>query len=348
MPNFDYDKTMQSLMTPAIMSQVSAVHEYRGRQLLYESTRADALERLCEVARIQSTGASNRIENIRTSEARLRELMEQKTEPRNRDEHEIVGYRYVLDLIHSSYDDIPVTPNVILQLHRDLFRNVGVTFAGHWKDTDNVIAEELANGELVERFRPPSAVATPAAVQDLCVEYRRCVEQGTYDPLLASLAFVFDFVCIHPFNDGNGRMSRLLTLLLLYKCGYNVGKYVSIEKEIEDTKSSYYDALAASSGGWDSGSNDYAPIVSYLLGATIACYKELDRRVGLLDEGGSYEDKVRRLFGELAGSISKPELLERIPGMSRATADRVLQKLQAEDVVERIGAARATRYRLRA
>ena len=218
-------------MSPEIMSSIGDMREHRGRQALYEATRPDVLESLVEVAKIQSTSASNKIENIATSDKRLRDLMAEKAEPKNRDEREIAGYRFVLDTIHERHDAVPVTPGVILQLHRDLYRFTGDSFAGRWKDSDNVIAERSASGEMVARFRPTSAAATPAAVDAICREYRAQIEAGTYDPVLVSLVFVFDFVSIHPFNDGNGRMSRLLTLLLLYRCGYTVGKYVSIEKE---------------------------------------------------------------------------------------------------------------------
>ncbi len=281
---------------------------------------------------------------------RLRELVDQRTEPRNRDEREIAGYRYVLDLIHTSHDDIPVTPNVILQLHRDLYRYLDVSFAGRWKDTDNRIAERLPSGELVTRFVPTPAVptpavATPAAVEAICEQYREQVERGLYDPLLTSLVFVFDFVSIHPFNDGNGRMSRLLTLLLLYKNGYDVGKYVSVEAEIERSKETYYDALRASSAGWARGDADYAPFVTYMLGVVGACYAELDRRMQAVASGASGEEALRKFFDSLVGSASKREILDALPSLSQRTAERLLQKLQREDYVEKVGAARATRYR---
>ena len=303
------------------------------------------LDRLCEVAKIQSTGASNRIENISTSEVRLRELMERKVEPKNRDEREIAGYRYVLDMIHESHDSIPVTPGVILQLHRDLYRFQDVSFAGRWKDSDNVIAERAEDGSMVARFVPTSAAATPSAIERICEECARWARDGTYDPLLVSLVFAFDFVSIHPFNDGNGRMSRLLTLLLTHRSGYDVGKYVSIEAEIERTKGTYYEALAASSIGWADGESDYAPFVTYMLGVMAACYADLDARVILLSSGGKGEDILRAYFANLAGAATKRRILDDNPTLSRRTAERVLQKLQAEGYIEKVGAARATAYR---
>lgn len=345
MAQFCYERALRGLMTPEVVSALGSVRERRGRQGLYRVMYPEALDRLCEVARIQSTGASNRIENVSTTDRRLRELMERRVEPRNRDEREIAGYRYVLDLIHERHDDIPVTPGVILQLHRDLYRYLDVSFAGRWKDSDNRIAERLPTGELVTRFTPTPAVATPSAVGEICGEYRAKVGEGTYDPLLVSLVFVFDFVSIHPFNDGNGRMSRLITLLLLYRNGYDVGKYVSLEAEIERTKETYYEALGASSVGWARGEGDYVPFVTYMLGVIAACYEELDRRMALVASSGSGEDALRSYFDGLVGSASKREILDAVPTLSQRTLERLLQRLQLEGYVERVGAARATRYR---
>lgn len=345
MAQFDYEGVLQNLMTPEVVSALGNVREHRGKQELYKSLQPAVLDRLCEVAKIQSTGASNRIENISTSEVRLRELMERKVEPKNRDEREIAGYRHVLDMIHESHDSIPVTPEVILQLHRDLYRFQDVSFAGRWKDSDNVIAERAEDGSMVARFVPTSAAATPSAIERICEEYARWARDGTYDSLLVSLVFAFDFVSIHPFNDGNGRMSRLLTLLLTYRSGYDVGKYVSIEAEIERTKGTYYEALAASSIGWADGESDYAPFVTYMLGVMAACYADLDARVMLLSSGGKGEDVLRAYFADLVGTATKRRILDDNPTLSRRTAERVLQKLQAEGYIEKVGAARATAYR---
>ena len=345
MTQFDYDKKLSRLMTPEVVAALGSIREHRGKQSLYIETKPDVLDKLCEVAKIQSTGASNRIENISTTDARLRKLMEQKAEPRNRDEREISGYRYVLDMIHESHNDIPVTPGVILQLHRDLYRYLDTSFAGRWKDSDNTIAERLPTGELVARFTPTTAAATPAAIQEICDSYADEIEKGIYDPLLVSLVFAFDFVSIRPFNDGNGRMSRLMTLLLLYRNGYTVGKYISIEAEIEKTKETYYEALGASSIGWAEGESDYEPFVTYMLGVIGACYATLDERFSLLSPGGSNEDALLEYFDSLVTSASKREVMDANPTMSQRTIERILQKLQAEGYIEKIGAARATRYR---
>ena len=347
MAQFEYEKTLDALMIPEVVSALGDIRELRGRTASLSATNPETFSALVEVAKIQSTGASNRIENISTSDRRLRELMADKTEPRSRDEREIAGYRYVLDEIHESHDAIPVTPNVILQLHRDLYRYSGDSYAGRWKDSDNVIAERTAEGELVARFVPTSAVGTPVAVDRICSEYARQIDAGIHDPLLASLVFAFDFVSVHPFNDGNGRMSRLLTLLLMYKNGYDVGKYISVEKEIERSKETYYEALAASSLGWRDGENDYAPFVTYMLGIVAACYRELDGRFSLAGRPAGNEGAVRAFFGGLVGTATKREILDANPGMSQRTLERILARLQSEGVVEKVGAARSTAYRCR-
>lgn len=342
---FDYDEILSSLMTPKVMAALGDVRERKGRQRIYAQSQPETLVKLCEVAKIQSTGASNRIENISTTDRRLRELMTEDAKPRNRDEREIAGYRYVLDIIHSSHDEVPVTPNIILQLHRDLYRYVDTSFAGKFKDSDNAIAERTADGELVVRFKPTSAAATPSALERICSEYQCQIAAGVYDPLLVSLVFAFDFVSIHPFNDGNGRMSRLITLLLMYRNGYTVGKYVSVESEIEASKETYYEALAESSKGWLEGKSSYEPFVVYMLGVVAACYGKLDERVAAVAFSGSNEGILRRYFDDLIGSASKRQIMDDNPVMSQRTVDRLLQKLQAEGCIEKVGAARATRYR---
>lgn len=345
MTQFDYSKALGSLMIPKVISALGDIRELKGKTTLLSGANPESFAALVKIAKIQSTSASNRIENISTSDKRLRELMFDKTEPKNRDEREIAGYRRVLDLIHESHDDIPVTPGVILQLHRDLYRFSGDSHAGKWKDSDNVIAERTAQGELVARFITTSAAATPDAIDAICREYSQHIAAGTYDPLLVSLVFAFDFVSIHPFNDGNGRMSRLLTLLLMYRAGYDVGKYVSIEQKIEQTKETYYEALAASSRGWREGENDYAPFVTYMLGIVSACYRELASRFSLVGASAGNEEAVRAYFDKLIGTATKRQILDANPEMSQRTLERILSKLQDEGVIEKVGAARSTAYR---
>ena len=219
MRSFDYIESGKTLLTPHTTSLLAAIHEAKGRQSIQTTIRPDILGTLVAVARIQSTDASNRIEGISTSDSRLNDLVSEKVTPRNRNEEEIAGYRDALSVIHESHDYIPITPNVILQLHRDLFRHTPLTFAGHFKDSDNVIIERDAHGTSTVRFAPPSALVTPELIERACSAYTQAIRDGHTDPLLAIAMFILDFICIHPFNDGNGRMSRLVTLLLLYRNG---------------------------------------------------------------------------------------------------------------------------------
>lgn len=344
MNEFNYNIALSKLMTPEIMNLVSGISAYQGREEIYRKLKPASLEKLEQVARIQSTESSNRIEGILTTNARLKALMSEKSVPQNRNEAEIAGYRSVLDLIHSSHDDIPVTPSVILQLHRDLYSHQQMAFAGRWKDSDNVIMERRADGDMYVRFRPTSAIATPHAIESLCSEYNKSINEHTYSALLATALFAFDFVSIHPFLDGNGRMSRLLTLLLLYKNGFNVGKYISIERAIEGSKETYYDALQASSHRWETGENDPAPFASYMLGVILSCYKKLDERVALVASPATPEDAVRRFFERNLGARTKQEVVEGCPEYSFHTVERAIQRLLKSGALEKVGAARSTAY----
>lgn len=343
---FDYSQLPPDVMSHDIGRLLSAIHEFRGKQSLYQATRPETLDALRAVAKIQSTAASNRIEGIYTSDKRLPGLIAEKLSPENRAEQEILGYRNVLATIHESHDHIPLTPGIILQLHRDLLRPTGLSIGGHWKDSDNVIAEVGTDGVMRPRFVPTPASETPRAVEALCTSYADAIRADQYDPLLLIPLVIFDFVSIHPFNDGNGRMSRLLTLLLLYKNGYEVGKYVSIENEIERTKESYYESLALSSAGWHEGKNRYAPFVEYLLGVILSTYRDLDEMVASA-EGADFSKgaRIKRCLKNQVKPISKSELHELNPDISLVTIGRTLRALLEKGTIEKLGAARATKYR---
>lgn len=344
--NFDYSISLPSICTPVTMGAVAAIHEYKGKQELYQALKPESFEKLAAVARVQSIGSSNKIEGIETTDARLEALAAGEIEPRNRNECEIAGYRYVLDLIHERYAHIPVTPNVILQLHRDLYSMEEASFAGRWKDSDNAIVGRLPDGRLQTRFEPTSAAATPEAVESLCQTYNESIRQGVFSPLLCVAQFVFDFVSIHPFVDGNGRMSRLFMLLLLYQNGYLVGKYSSLEGKIECTKQTYYEVLRESSAGWAVRENDYLPFVTYFLGIVLSCYRELDEKLGIVNASNSNEDLIRNCLAKAIVPISKREIERSCPMLSTRTIERTLQKMAKEGAVLKIGAARATCYQL--
>lgn len=344
--DFDYSISLPSICTPETMGAVAAIHEYKGKQELYQALQPESFEKLAAVARVQSIGSSNKIEGIETTDARLEALAAGKVVPRNRDECEIAGYRYVLDLIHERYAHIAATPNVILQLHRDLFDMERASFAGRWKDSDNAIVERLPGGRLRTRFEPTSAAATSDAVESLCRIYNESIEQGVFSPLLCVAQFVFDFVSIHPFVDGNGRMSRLLMLLLLYQNGYLVGKYISLEGKIERTKQTYYEVLQNSSAGWAARENDYLPFVTYFLGIVLSCYRELDEKLSTINASIGNEGLIRDCLTKAIVPISKREIERSCPTLSTRTIERTLQKMVREGAVLKIGAARATCYQL--
>lgn len=342
---FHYDDLERDLFTPEIMNTVSAVHEYKGRHDLFIETEPDILKGMLEIARIQSTGASNRIEGIFTSDDRLRELVAYKAEPRNRSEAEIAGYREVLATIHENYEYITPSPNVILQLHRDLYAFTPSASGGTWKNGDNVIAETGRDGQRRVRFQPVPAFETPEAVEGLCAAFLEAIRAEKFDPLLLIPAFVLDFLCIHPFNDGNGRMSRLLTLLLLYRAGYPVGKYVSLEMIIERSKETYYEALQASSQGWHEGSNTYVPFVKYSLGVVLHAYREFTERVKhVQNKGLSKSERVRAMFDETPGKLTKKEIAAACPDISLATIEAALGELVKSGYVQKIGAGKKTGY----
>ena len=342
---YNYSKVPSSLICSDVMDLLSAVHEFKGKQDLYVEARADILTHLLNVAKIQSIDASNRIEGIYTSDERLKALMKSTTKPRNRSEEEIAGYREVLRLIHESYDHIPLKSNIILQLHRDLYQFNPLVQRGKYKAADNVIAE--TNGDGIERirFKPLPAFETPEAVNMLTDSLTEALNEGKIDPLLLIPQFIMDFLCIHPFTDGNGRLSRLLTLLLLYRCGYLVGKYISIEKIIENTKETYYEVLEESSALWLQGKNNILPFVKYFLEVLLKAYRNFEERINLMSNKHlSKPERIRTLFAGTLGKLSKQDILDRLPDTSISTVEATLAMLLKERFIVKDGAGKRTRY----
>lgn len=345
MRQFDFKKEYIKLLTPDIVAMLTAIHDFRGEQLLYIEADKDALAQLLEIAKIQSTEASNRIEGIIITDERLKKIVREKTMPKTRGEKEIAGYRDVLNTIHEKYDYIPPRSSIILQLHRDLFKYSGLPIGGSYKAADNMITEQLPDGSQRVRFQPVPAWETPETMENLCRAYLQAVQDAEMDPLLLMAIFVLDFLCVHPFNDGNGRMSRLLTLLLLYRAGYIVGKYVSIEKLIADSKETYYEALQESSDGWHEGENDYAPFVRYMLGVILAAYREFSSRVHLLTKGKFTKiERVREIIKNHLGTITKSEIKAECPDISTITVQRALADLLEKGEITKIGGGRYTKY----
>ena len=345
MRTLNYKTEYQKLLSPEIVSYLAQIHEQKGQQNLFIEAQKDALSELLEIAKIQSTEASNRIEGIITTDDRLKKIVMNKTTPKDRSEREIAGYRDVLNTIHENYDFIPVRPGMILQLHRDLYKFSNSAIGGSFKNSDNIIAEELPDGTKRVRFQPVPAWETAEAIDSLCSAFQVALTDPELDPLLLIPMFILDFLCVHPFNDGNGRMSRLLTLLLLYRSGYFVGKYISLERLIADSKETYYEVLQDSSIGWHEGTNDYLPFVRYMLGIVIAAYREFTSRIDvLITRGLSKPERVREIIRSTTGKITKTQIMAQCPDISQKTVERALKDLMDSGEILKIGGGRYTSY----
>lgn len=343
----NYINTYEKLLTPEIVSYLTQIHYYKGLQTLLVNQNQEALAELLEIAKIQSTEASNRIEGIVTSDERLKKILSKKTTPRNREECEISGYRDVLSTIHENFDFIPIKPNMILQLYRDLYKFTDSNNLGSFKKTDNVIKEIYPDGTERIRFEPVSALETEYAMESICIAYQNAIKDKQKDPLLLISMFILDFLCIHPFDDGNGRMSRLLTLLLLYRSNFIVGKYISIERLIADTKENYYSSLRESSISWHEGCNSYIPFVRYMLGVVIAAYKDFTERANILIiQDLSKPERIKKIISEYVGKITKSKIIEQCPDISSKTVERTLRELLDNQDIVKIGSGRYTCYKI--
>ena len=332
------------------MSYLTQIHEHKGRQELYSRQKPVELEKLIEVAKVQSVESSNRIEGIITTSSRIGQIVREKTTPKNRDEKEIAGYRDVLNTIHESHDYISVTGNMILQLHRDLMKYSESGLGGTYKITQNYLKETRADGTEFIRFTPVPPYETAPCIDAVCENYRTAIEAHKVDSLLLIPVFIHDFLCIHPFNDGNGRMSRLLTLLLLYRSGYEVGKYISIKKHIEKTKDAYYEALEEASEGWHEETDNPMPFIKYMLGIILACYREFEERVEAIGEirtvtvKSKAYDIVKAAVDSKIGKFSKKDIANICPSISEKSVEAAVRKLVGEGYIERHGTGRNTFY----
>ncbi len=342
MRRFNYSILKDEKWDIEIVNYLSYIHEEKGKQFLYLKQKPDELNGLVEIAKIQSTESSNSIEGIRTTETRLRQLMSEKTTPRNRDEKEIAGYRDALHIVHENFEYIPLTPNYILQLHKIMFSHTDSSFGGTFKNVQNYISTTDAAGQRYTLFTPLAAYETPVAMQKICDEFNYVIGEGKVNPLLVIPVFIHDFLCIHPFIDGNGRMSRLLTTLLLYRSGYEIGKYISLEAKIAGDKGAYYDALELSQTGWHEEKDDPTAFIKYLLGTIIAAYREFEDRINIISP--SSFDTVSKAVQSKIGKFTKREILELCPSVSASTVERHLKKLCANGVISKKGGGRSTFY----
>lgn len=341
---FNYTKINERKWDSELLGLIAAIYKEAGKQEMYLKQRPEELEKLVEIAKVQSTEASNAIEGIRTTNTRIRQLVAEKTAPKNRSEQEIAGYRDVLNIIHESFDAIPITRNYILQLHKFLYSHSNNPIAGQTKNMQNFISASYPDGHTEILFTPLAPFETPEALDRICEEYNRVIGNMELEPLIAIPVFIHDFLCIHPFNDGNGRMSRLLTTLLLYRSGFYVGKYISLEAKIAKNKDLYYDALSASQEGWHEGKDDPVPFVKYLLGTILAAYRDFEDRFALVETKLPAIETVRRATENKIGRFTKQDIRELCPSLSLSSVEGALRKLVTAGELRREGNGKNTYY----
>lgn len=341
---FNYSEIKNQKWDSDILSLIAAIYKEAGKQEMYLKQRPEELEKLFEIAKIQSTEASNAIEGIVTTSTRIRQLVEEKTAPQNRDEQEIAGYRDVLNIIHENFDAIPISQRYILQLHKILYSHMNNPMAGKTKSVQNYISATYPDGHVETLFTPLAPYETPEALDKICEEYNRVIGNMEVEPLIVVPIFIHDFLCIHPFNDGNGRMSRLLTTLLLYRNGFYVGKYISLEAKIAKNKDLYYNALGRSQDGWHEGMEDVVPFIKYLLGIVLSAYKDFEERFALVETKRSALEMVRCATMNKLGRFTKQDIRELCPSLSISSIEGALRKLVASGELKREGVGKNICY----
>ncbi len=341
---FNYSAIKEQKWDSDILGYIAAIYKEAGKQELYLKQRPEELEKLVEIAKIQSTEASNAIEGIVTTSTRIKQLVEEKTTPKNRDEQEIAGYRDVLNIIHENFDAIPISRNYILQLHKIMYSHMNNPMAGQTKNVQNYISATYPDGHTEILFTPLPPHETPEALDRICEEYNKVIGNFELEPLLAIPIFIHDFLCIHPFNDGNGRMSRLLTTLLLYRNGFYVGKYISLEAKIAKNKDLYYNALNKAQHGWHDGTEDVIPFVKYILSIILAAYKDFEDRFSLVEKKLPAIEMVRKATQNKIGRFTKQDIRELCPSLSISSIEASLRKMVDAGELKREGNGKATCY----
>lgn len=344
MRTFNYSDLTDQKWDSDILGYIAAIYKEAGKQELYLKQRPEELEKLVEIAKIQSTEASNAIEGIVTTSTRIKQLVEERTTPRNRNEQEIAGYRDVLNIIHESFEVIPLSQNYILQLHKIMYSHMNNPMAGRTKNNQNYITAKYPDGHIETIFTPLAPYETPEALNRICEEYNRVIGNMEVEPLIAIPIFIHDFLCIHPFNDGNGRMSRLLTTLLLYRSGFYVGKYISLEAKIAKNKDLYYSALNQSQDGWHEGCEDALPFIKYFLGIVLSAYRDFEDRFSIIEEKLPSIDIVRKATLNKIGKFTKQDIRELCPALSISSIESALRKMVASGELKREGSGKSTFY----
>ena len=331
--------------THSQLATLRALGEFQGKQQLYSVQLPEVLKGLQKAATIESTESSNRLEGVIISTQRLHALMLKDATPRSRSEQEIAGYRDALNLIHESGKEMPFSEGTIRQLHGLMYRYMPQP-GGQWKATNNDIIERQPDGRSRVRFAPVPAHLTPMAMADLIAHYRSALDQHLTDSLVLVPLAILDFLCIHPFPDGNGRMARLLTLQLLYHFDYAVGRFISLERLFEESKETYYETLEASSQGWHDGQHDSMPWLNYFWGVLLRAYREFETRVGALEHGhGAKGERVRAEVLRRQHPFAISDIEEACPGVSRDMVRHVLRTMKDEGLITPEGKGRGARWR---
>lgn len=345
MRKFDYSFLDNGLLPAKLVNLTANITSLKTMANVRKEEHIKVFTELEAIAKIQSVKSSNEIEGIITSDERINEIVNQNSSPLNHNEAEIAGYRDALSIIHTGYENIDFREIDILRLHDTMMSLTGYEYGGKYKTDDNVIMEVDSYGNRKVRFRPTPASETSKAMEQLELAYMAAKSDSNINQLLLIPCVILDFLCIHPFRDGNGRMSRLLSLLLLYKNGYDAGKYVSFEEQINKYKSYYYDALKQSSSGWESNNNSYFPFIENFLSTLYMCYKELDKRFAVVN--GNKITKSARIEATVLNSltpISKKEVCQLLPDVSPTTVEAVISSMVKSGAIKKIGNSRATRY----
>lgn len=325
-------------------ASLRAIGEYRGRQELYYQQIPEVLERMRQVAVIESTESSNRMEGILAPHERIEAMVLNNSTPQNRPEQEVAGYRDALELIHESFKYMEFTPNVTLQIHALLYRFLSED-GGRWKPSDNEITETLPDNSKRVRFKCVTAVQTPMYMDELTRLYKERVELEAKEPLVIIPLAILDFLCIHPFRDGNGRAARLITTLLLYHFDYQVARYISLERVIEESKETYYEALYASSIGWHEGNHNVMPWLNYFWGMLIRAYKEFEERVGSIKPGkGSKTDQVINTIEKKLGPFAISDIESECQGIGRDQIRNVIRQLRDSGKIVSTGKGRSAKW----
>lgn len=345
MRKFDYSFLDNGLLPANLISITGSIYSLRTAAGTRKEEYAQVFTELEAIAKLQSVKSSNAIEGIVTSDQRISEIVNQRSAPFNHNEAEIAGYRDALNVVHSGYEHLSFGEHDILALHKTMMSVAGYEFGGQYKVTDNVIMEIAADGTRSVRFRPIPAEQTEHAMQQLELAYLDACSNANINQLLLIPCVILDFLCIHPFQDGNGRISRLLSLLLLYKNGFDAGKYISFEEQINNYKVQYYEALRQSSEGCNTNENDYIPFIKNFLSTLYMCYKELDKRFAVVH--GKKVTKTARIEAAVLGSltpVSKAEICAIHPDISPTTVEAVLGRMVKDKRIKRIGESRSSRY----